>query len=149
MRHFSGETNGIRLLMEDELERVAGGEGEDTDDVQSVDISAGFWQNVTDLGKEALKAWLGSQIQNAGNVEANNIGYTFNPSDVATTGTAWQNDNGINHEVPAWQMNNGDMWTDTNQNGVPDTVMRIDPSGGVWTNNTGTNVWTQIYSPGS
>lgn len=33
MRHFSGEFSGIRLLMSDELLEIAGGEGEDTDDV--------------------------------------------------------------------------------------------------------------------
>lgn len=33
MRHFSGEICGLRLLMEDELDLIAGGEGEDTDDV--------------------------------------------------------------------------------------------------------------------
>lgn len=33
MRHFSGEFSGVRLLMLDELEAIAGGEGEDTDDV--------------------------------------------------------------------------------------------------------------------
>lgn len=33
MRHFSGEFEGIRLLMMDELDLIAGGEGEDTDDV--------------------------------------------------------------------------------------------------------------------
>lgn len=33
MRHFSGEFEGIRLLMADELDLIAGGEGEDTDDV--------------------------------------------------------------------------------------------------------------------
>ena len=34
MRHFSGEFEGVRLLMEDELYAISGGEGEDTDDVQ-------------------------------------------------------------------------------------------------------------------
>jgi len=38
MRHFSGEFEGIRLLMEDELDLIAGGEGEDTDDVQRPDL---------------------------------------------------------------------------------------------------------------
>lgn len=33
MRHFSGELDGLRLLMADELELIAGGDGEDTDDV--------------------------------------------------------------------------------------------------------------------
>lgn len=33
MRHFSGEFEGLRLLMADELDLIAGGEGEDTDDV--------------------------------------------------------------------------------------------------------------------
>lgn len=33
MRHFSGEFKGVRLLMADELDQIAGGEGEDTDDV--------------------------------------------------------------------------------------------------------------------
>lgn len=33
MRHFSGEFSGIRLLMADELAQIAGGDGEDTDDV--------------------------------------------------------------------------------------------------------------------
>ena len=32
MRHFSGEFEGIRLLMADELDAIAGGDGEDTDD---------------------------------------------------------------------------------------------------------------------
>lgn len=31
MRHFSGEFEGVRLLMLDELEAIAGGDGEDTD----------------------------------------------------------------------------------------------------------------------
>lgn len=35
MRHFSGEFEGIRPLMADELNLIAGGEGEDTDDVQT------------------------------------------------------------------------------------------------------------------
>lgn len=34
MRHFSGEFEGIRLLMADELDLITGGEGEDTDDIQ-------------------------------------------------------------------------------------------------------------------
>lgn len=34
MRHFSGEFSGVRLLMADELVQIAGGDGEDTDDVQ-------------------------------------------------------------------------------------------------------------------
>ncbi|AOH85617.1 hypothetical protein AWL63_18420 [Sphingomonas panacis] len=33
MRHFSGEFSGLRLLMLDELDAIAGGDGEDTDDV--------------------------------------------------------------------------------------------------------------------
>ena len=33
MRHFSGEFVGMRPLMADELDLIAGGEGEDTDDV--------------------------------------------------------------------------------------------------------------------
>lgn len=33
MRHFSGEFEGIRLLMLDELDMISGGDGEDTDDV--------------------------------------------------------------------------------------------------------------------
>ena len=33
MRHFSGEFEGVRLLMSDELDLIAGGDGEDTDDV--------------------------------------------------------------------------------------------------------------------
>ena len=37
MRHFSGEFEGLRLLMEDELHAISGGEGEDTDDV-SIDV---------------------------------------------------------------------------------------------------------------
>jgi hypothetical protein len=32
MRHFSGELEGLRLLMADELDLIAGGDGEDTDD---------------------------------------------------------------------------------------------------------------------
>lgn len=35
MRHFSGEFQGLRLLMGDELDAIAGGDGEDTDDVQT------------------------------------------------------------------------------------------------------------------
>jgi len=34
MRHFSGEFEGIRVLMADELDLISGGDGEDTDDVQ-------------------------------------------------------------------------------------------------------------------
>lgn len=37
MRHFSGEFEGIRLLMLDELDAIVGGEGEDTDDVPTPD----------------------------------------------------------------------------------------------------------------
>lgn len=33
MRHFSGEFTGLRLLMEDELELIAGGDGEDGDEL--------------------------------------------------------------------------------------------------------------------
>ena len=33
MRHYSGEFEGIRLLMLDELDAIAGGDGEDTDDI--------------------------------------------------------------------------------------------------------------------
>lgn len=33
MRHFSGEFDGMRLLMEDELDLVAGGDGEDADQI--------------------------------------------------------------------------------------------------------------------
>ena len=32
MRHFSGELDGLRLLMADELDLIAGGDGEDTDE---------------------------------------------------------------------------------------------------------------------
>ncbi len=38
MRHFSGEFSGVRLLMADELDAVAGGDGEDTDDVPTEEI---------------------------------------------------------------------------------------------------------------
>jgi len=33
MRHFSGDFNGMRLLMEDELDLIAGGDGEDGDEL--------------------------------------------------------------------------------------------------------------------
>lgn len=33
MRHFSSEVGGLRLLMEDELSQVSGGEGEDSDEL--------------------------------------------------------------------------------------------------------------------
>ena len=36
MRHFSGELDGLRLLMADELDLIAGGDGEDTDDVTTL-----------------------------------------------------------------------------------------------------------------
>jgi hypothetical protein len=38
MRHFSGEFEGVRLLMEDELYAISGGDGEDTDDVAPVEV---------------------------------------------------------------------------------------------------------------
>jgi hypothetical protein len=38
MRHFSGEFSGVRLLMEDELLMIAGGDGEDTDDVAPPEV---------------------------------------------------------------------------------------------------------------
>lgn len=38
MRHFSGEFEGIRLLMADELTEIAGGEGEDTDTVPPTEV---------------------------------------------------------------------------------------------------------------
>lgn len=36
MRHFSGEFEGMRPLMADEIEAIAGGDGEDTDDVTTL-----------------------------------------------------------------------------------------------------------------
>lgn len=39
MRHFSGELDGLRLLMADELDLVAGGDGEDTDDNPVAEIT--------------------------------------------------------------------------------------------------------------
>lgn len=37
MRHFSGEFKGVRPLMADELDRISGGDGEDTDDATTLD----------------------------------------------------------------------------------------------------------------
>jgi hypothetical protein len=36
MRHFSGDFDGLRLLMEDELDFIAGGEGEDGDELSTL-----------------------------------------------------------------------------------------------------------------
>ena len=38
MRHFSGEFHAIRLLMEDELDLIAGGDGEDADEIPVVTV---------------------------------------------------------------------------------------------------------------
>jgi len=37
MRHFSGEFKGVRVLLEDELEKISGGQGADTDDITTLD----------------------------------------------------------------------------------------------------------------
>lgn len=42
MRHFSGEFEGVRLLMEDELYAISGGEGEDTDDVPPAPVDVDY-----------------------------------------------------------------------------------------------------------
>lgn len=42
MRHFSGEFEGVRLLMEDELQAISGGEGEDTDDVPPAPVDVDY-----------------------------------------------------------------------------------------------------------
>lgn len=38
MRHFSGEFDGLRLLMEDELDLISGGDGEDADEIPTVTV---------------------------------------------------------------------------------------------------------------
>ncbi|WP_154667221.1 hypothetical protein [Niveispirillum irakense] len=58
MRHFSGEFEGIRLLMGDELEQIAGGEGEDTDDLIPFD-------ECQDRRSDGLAQALGNRIANA------------------------------------------------------------------------------------
>jgi len=37
MRHFSGDFTGIRVLFADELEKISGGQGTDTDDVTTLE----------------------------------------------------------------------------------------------------------------
>ena len=49
MRHFSGDLQGLRLLMEDELELVAGGDGEDTDDNTVAEVTV-YGESPSDPG---------------------------------------------------------------------------------------------------
>lgn len=53
MRHFSGEFEGVRLLMADELDQIAGGAGEDTDDIQE--------DRLTDCERNFLTQQLGAK----------------------------------------------------------------------------------------
>lgn len=144
MRHFSGDTNGLRLLMEDELQKISGGEGEDTDDVAYGGDTVSWLQYLITVGVGAIAGFLGNQMSTAWNRE-NNVSSMFDPSG-AVSGTTWQTENGLNFEVPSWTMPNGDLFIDTNRNGTPDMILRSDPQGGVYRNDG--SGWTQIYSPG-
>lgn len=135
MRHFSGDCTAIRLLMDDEIDRVAGGEGEDTDDVQPENV-ASVWTWFANLAGGAIAGYLGNRMSTASQREAAVSGM-FDPSQVAAPATAWQNNGGLNVEVPAWNMQNGDTFIDTNRNGLPDTLLRTDQSGNVWENTGG------------
>jgi hypothetical protein len=142
MRHFSGDTEGMRLLMDDELEKVAGGEGEDTDDVQV----AGIWGWISSTASNVVAGIAGNAANNALAREGA-IGGMFDPGQVAQATSAWSNEGGTNVLVPAWNMQNGDTFIDTNHNNMPDIIFRADPAGGVW-KNEGAG-WQQVYSPGT
>jgi hypothetical protein len=51
MRHFSGEFEGVRLLMLDELDAIVGGDGEDTDDVQTPPADPGDNEEIVVTGR--------------------------------------------------------------------------------------------------
>ncbi|MDM0029173.1 hypothetical protein [Variovorax saccharolyticus] len=147
MRHFSGDGIGIRLLMDDELERISGGEGEDTDEVATggEDV-AWLLQSFVAGGVSVVATILGNMATTAIQRE-NMVASMIDPTKV-TTGTTWQNEGGVNHEVPSWtDTTNGYLFIDTDRNGKPDVVLRSDERGNVQRND-GTG-WNMIYSPGT
>jgi hypothetical protein len=141
MRHFSGDFVGVRLLMDDELEKIAGGEGEDTDDVQDV---AGAMQLLGQVGIAAIGGYLGNQAAMASQREAR-IESIFDPRLIARETAAWTNVGGMGTLVPAWEMQNGDMFIDTNRNNRPDLLFQTSPTGAIWSYDGSSR--TQVYSP--
>mgnify|MGYP001042844541 CR=1 FL=1 len=143
MRHFSGDSGGIRLLMDDELEQISGGEGEDTDDIATGgDDVAGLLNWLFTVGVGAVSGFLANQASTAFQRE-NVVGSMFDPSQ-AVQGTTWQSQGGLNYEVPSWTMPNGDLFVGTNRNGKPHMILRTDPAGSVYRNDG--SGWTMIYS---
>lgn len=146
MRHFSGDSGGIRLLMDDELERISGGEGEDTDDVATGgDDVAGLLNWFVTVGIGVISGFLGNMASTAYQRESR-VAEMFVP-DRATPGTTWQNEGGVNYEVPSWTTPDGKLFIDTNRNGTPDMILATDAAGNVLRNDG--SGWTMIYSPGT
>lgn len=81
MRHFSGEFTGIRTLMLDELDLIAGGDGEDTDEatgaelneivVKQVDGIKTYANNLTLTNFADWLSWAGRAGLGDGNVSTN------------------------------------------------------------------------------
>lgn len=139
MRHFSGELDGIRLLMADELEKVAGGDADDGDDVPETElpdvivtaqspVHTAIYNGLIGLATGIIGTVAGNSITNAQQSESN-IAKTFNPTDVTTNITGWDVNGNIIH---GWQTKDGSTWWDNNRNNVPDQRMWTDPAGNVW-----------------
>jgi len=72
LRHFSGEMDGLRLLMADELDFIAGGDGEDTDDVTTVD------EITVTANPNAIPTYIGAGMFQ-GSYGWNSSAYSYNP----------------------------------------------------------------------
>lgn len=150
MRHFSGEFEGVRLLMADELDRIAGGEGEDTDEVPEgtlptvhvngrADPSLGLLAGaaagqagrmILDLFAGAIGGAAGNELFDATSAEKQ-VAATFDPNQIARE-VSGLDSNG--NQIKGWQMMDNSYFWDTNGNNIVDQHMWTDRVGNVWLN---------------
>lgn len=138
MRHFSGEFEGMRLLMADELEKVAGGDADDGDDVPETELpevivtaqspAAAIFNGLIGLVTGITGSVIGNSITNAQQAETN-LAKTFDPSTVTSNITGWDSSGNIVH---GWLTKDGSTWWDNNGNNTPDQRMWKDSAGNVW-----------------
>lgn len=148
MRHFSGELDGMRLLMADELEKVAGGDAEDGDDVPETELpeddsltklptvtviaqappSAAVFNGLISLVTGMLGSLGANAITNAQQAESN-LAKSFDPNDVVRNVTGLDADGNTTH---GWQTKDGSTWWDNDRNNIPDQRLWRDPAGNVW-----------------
>lgn len=137
MRHFSGELNGIRLLMLDELEAVAGGDGEDADDIPTlpeveVVAAGGAWAKIGEMLINLGIGYLGGLASSQSNESLQretNVARGFNPSDVIEN--TWMRDCEGN-VTSGWIMRDGSIYWDRNHNGMPDEWTWLDGRNNLW-----------------